>query len=63
MIPLRLGGGIRWRALSLAMGAIHFQMKTLRHVSTEMALHMLAYHMKRVMRILSVGRLMEAIRA
>ena len=45
------------------MGATHFQMKTLQHVGTEMALHVLAYNMKRVMSILGVGRLMEAIRA
>jgi hypothetical protein len=45
------------------MGSTHFQMKTLKHVSTEMALHVLAYNMKRVMRILGVGGLMEAIRA
>jgi hypothetical protein len=32
------------------------------HVSTEMALHVLAYNMKRVMSILGVGGLMEAIR-
>jgi hypothetical protein len=38
-------------------------MKTLKNVSTEMALHVLAYNMKRVMRILGVGGLMEAIRA
>jgi transposase len=44
------------------MGSTHFQMKTLTDVSTEMALHVLAYNMKRVMSIL-VGRLMEAIRA
>jgi hypothetical protein len=44
------------------MGATHFQMKTLKHVSTEMALHVLAYNMKRVMRILGVEGLMEAIR-
>jgi hypothetical protein len=37
-------------------------MKTLKHVSTEMALHVLAYNMKRVMRILSVRGLKEAIR-
>jgi hypothetical protein len=43
------------------MGAPHLQMKTLKHVSTEMALHVLAYNMKRVMRILGVGGLMEAI--
>jgi hypothetical protein len=40
-----------------------FQMKTLKNASTEMALHVLAYNMKRVMRILGVGGLMEAIRA
>jgi hypothetical protein len=45
------------------MGATHFQMKTLKNVSTEMALHVLAYNMKRVMQILGVGALMEAIRA
>jgi hypothetical protein len=44
------------------MEATHFQMKTLKHVSTEMALHVLAYNMKRAMRILGVGGLMEAIR-
>ncbi len=45
------------------MGATHFQMRTLKNVSTEMALHVLAYNMKRVMSILGVGGLMEAIRA
>jgi transposase len=45
------------------MGATHFQMKLLKHVSTEMALHVLAYNMKRVMSILGVGGLMKAIRA
>jgi hypothetical protein len=38
-------------------------MKTLKHVATEMALHVLAYNMKRVISILGVGGLMEAIRA
>jgi hypothetical protein len=37
--------------------------QTLKHVSTEMAPHVLAYNIKRVMRILGVGGLMEAIRA
>jgi len=45
------------------MGATHFQMKTLKHVGTEMALHVLAYNMKRVISILGVGGLIEAIRA
>jgi hypothetical protein len=31
------------------MGSTHFQMKTLKNVSTEMALHVLAYNMKRAM--------------
>jgi transposase len=45
------------------MGATHFQMRTLPKVATEMALHVLAYNMKRVMRILGVGELMAAMRA
>ena len=36
------------------MGATHFKMKTLKHVATEMALHVLAYNLKRVMAILGV---------
>jgi hypothetical protein len=45
------------------MGATHFRMKTLRHVATEMALHVLAYKIKRVIAILGVPTLIEAIRA
>ena len=45
------------------MGATHFQMITLEHVSTEMSLHVLAYNMKRVMNILGVEVLIEAITA
>jgi hypothetical protein len=45
------------------MGSTPFQMKTLKNVSTEMALHVLAYNMKRIMSILGVGGLIEAIRA
>ena len=45
------------------MGATHFQMKTLKHVGTEMALHVLAYNLKRVMKILDIEPLMAAIRA
>jgi transposase len=44
------------------MGSMHFQMKTLKHVDTEMALHVLAYNMKLVMHMLGVAGLMEAIR-
>ena len=45
------------------MGSTHFQMKTLKHVSTEMSLHVLAYNLKRAINILGPKPLMEAIRA
>jgi transposase len=45
------------------MGATHFLTKTLGRVSTEMSLHVLAYNLKRVMKILGTGALIEAIRA
>jgi transposase len=45
------------------MGATHFQMITLEHVSTEMSLHVLAYNLKRVMNIMGVESLIEAIKA
>jgi hypothetical protein len=45
------------------MGATHFQMKRLKKVGTEMALHVLAYNLKRVMNILGVGALIEAMSA
>jgi transposase len=43
------------------MGASHFQMKTLKHVSTEMSLHVLAYNLKRVMNIMGIKPLIQAI--
>jgi len=43
------------------MGATHFLTKTLPRVRTEMSLHVLAYNMKRVMNILGVGTLIEAM--
>ena len=43
------------------MGATHFKMKMLKHVATEMALHVLAYNLKRVMAILGVPKLLRAI--
>lgn len=42
------------------MGATHFRMKTLKHVATEMALHVLA-NLKRVMAILGVRDLLKAM--
>jgi transposase len=44
------------------MGATHFRMKTLKHVATEMALHVLAYNVTRVMAIMGVPKLIEAMR-
>jgi transposase len=45
------------------MGATHFLMKTLPKVATEMALHVLAYNMTRVMSIMGVRPLIAAMRA
>jgi transposase len=45
------------------MGATHFQMRTLKHVRTEMSLHMLAYNLKRVMNIIGVTELIKAVYA
>ena len=45
------------------MGSTHFQMKTLKKVATEMALHVLAYNLKRVMGIIGIKPLMAAMRA
>jgi transposase len=44
------------------MGSTHFLTKTLRRVSTEMSLHVLAYNLKRVMKVLGVVPLMQAMR-
>jgi transposase len=45
------------------MGATHFLMKTLPRVASEMALHVLAYNLTRVMNIIGIQPLMAAIRA
>jgi transposase len=45
------------------MGATHFLMKTLPRVASEMALHVLAYNLTRVMNIKGVGPLLAAITA
>ena len=45
------------------MGSTHFLMRTLAHVRTEMSLHVLAYNLKRVMRIVGIGPLMRAMAA
>ena len=45
------------------MGATHFLMKTLPRVASEMALHVLAYNLTRVMNILGIAPLINAMRA
>ena len=45
------------------MGATHFLTKTLPKVRTEMSLHVLAYNMKRAIKILGARPLIQAIRA
>ena len=45
------------------MGYTHFQTKTLNKVGTEMALHVLAYNLKRVMNIMGIGPLIVAMSA
>jgi len=45
------------------MGATHFLMKTLPKVASEMALHVLAYNLTRVMNIIGIQPLLAAMRA
>ena len=45
------------------MGATHFLTRTKERVSAEMSLHVLAYNMKRMIKILDIEPLLEAIRA
>ena len=49
--------------LKMRMGATHFLMKRLPKVATEMALHVLAYNLTRVMNIMGIGPLLAAMRA
>ncbi len=51
------------RSNKMRMGATHFLMKRLPKVSTEMALHVLAYNLMRVMNIMGVQPFLEAMRA
>jgi transposase len=45
------------------MGSQHFKMKTLRHVSTEMSLHVLAYNLKRVIKLFGTNELIRKMQA
>jgi transposase len=49
--------------LKMRMGATHFLMKRLPNVATEMALHVLAYNLTRVMNIMGIQPLMAAMTA
>jgi Transposase DDE domain/Transposase domain (DUF772) len=49
--------------IKMRMGATHFLCKTLPKVASEMALHVLAYNLTRVINIMGVKPLMAAIRA
>ena len=48
--------------LKMRMGATHFLMKRLPKVATEMALHVLAYNMTRVMNIIGIEPLIAALK-
>ena len=47
--------------LKFWMGSAHFLMKTLKHVSTEMSLHVLSYNLRRVISMMGVAETMKAI--
>jgi hypothetical protein len=44
------------------MGATHFKMRRLTHVGTEMALHVLAYNIKRMIALIAVRGLLAAVK-
>ena len=45
------------------MGATHFLTKTMKHVSTEMSLHIFAYNLKRMIQIFGMQPLLGVIGA
>jgi transposase len=49
--------------IKLWMGSAHFLTRTLDRVSTEMSLHVLAYNLKRVMKLMGTATLMQVMRA
>jgi len=44
-------------------GATHFKMRRLKNVATEMALHVHAYNMTRVMNIMGIPAMIAAMKA
>ena len=55
-------GGKPFGTIKMWMGSTHFLMKGLKNVRTEMALHVLAYNLTRVINIIGIRPLMEAMR-
>ncbi len=53
-----------WRSITLKhwMGSTHFQTRRLDHVVAEMSLHVLAYNLKRVIRILGFAKTRRAMK-
>jgi len=49
--------------IKMRMGATHFLMKRLPRVATEMALHVLAYNITRVLNIIGIKPMMAAVTA
>lgn len=47
--------------MNVACRDAHFKVKTLRNVAPEMALHVVAYNIKRMIAILGVQKLLHAI--
>ena len=65
-IPAQCASGAKRSSTPSAqarMGATHFLMKTLPRVAGEMALHVLAYNLTRVMNLIGSKTLLAAIRA
>ena len=61
--PASRDGRASFGTLKMRMGATHLLMKRLPKVATEMALHVLAYNLTRVMNIMGIQPLMAAIPA
>jgi hypothetical protein len=61
-VQQRLDGNPQALRVKMRMGATHFLMRRLPKVATEMALHVLAYNLTRVMNIIGVQALVAAIR-
>jgi transposase len=59
---LRFDSAQRYHLRAVALST-HFLTRTLKRVSTEISLHVLAYNIKRVIAIIGVGPLLQAIRA